>query len=264
MGSAGVGVTVRVALAVTENSELIGLVQALAALERQDLPEHALIGGVAVMTRLAQAHRVTLDVDQVLRETVPSTVDALVAQQAAQRVGSHVELPGGVRWDIIPTLERPLEEGDLPEDDADRLFLLAHEWALVSAELVELSVHVAGAKKPAALATVPVATTPALFVAKLQAAQRRSQATLGKRGTDVDDARRLLETVGSAAVARGIAEAPCDLTALTARLVDRVMVRDAERSVLWIKQAGAPGGGAVAPEDLRDLGLRLHRALAGS
>lgn len=192
MGSAGVGVTVRVALAVTENSELIGLVQALAALERQDLPEHALIGGVAVMTRLAQAHRVTLDVDQVLRETVPSTVDALVARQAAQRVSSHVKLPGRVRWDIIPTLERPFEEGDLPEDDADRLFLLAHEWALVSAELVELSVHVAGAKKPVALATVPVATTPALFVAKLQAAQRRSQATLGKRGTDVDDARRLV------------------------------------------------------------------------
>jgi hypothetical protein len=188
----------------------------------------------------------------------------LVARQAAQRVGSHVELPGGVRWDIISTLERPLEEGDLPEDDADRLFLLAHEWALVSAELVELSVRVAGAKKPAALATVPVATTPALFVAKLQAAQRRPQATLAKRGTDVDDARRLLETVGSAAVARGIAEAPCDLTTLTARLVDRVMVRDAERSVLWIKQAGAPGSGAVAPEDLRDLGLRLHRALAGS
>lgn len=76
------------------------------------------------MTRHAQAHRVTLDVDQVLRETVPSTVDVLVARQAAQRVGSHVELPGGVRWDIIPTLERPFEEGDLPEDDADRCSFL--------------------------------------------------------------------------------------------------------------------------------------------
>lgn len=96
MGSAGVGVTVNVTLSVAENSELIGLVQALAGLERQHFPDHALIGGFAVMTRLAQAHRVTLDVDHVLRETVPSTVHMLVARQAAQRVGLHLELPGGV------------------------------------------------------------------------------------------------------------------------------------------------------------------------
>ncbi len=258
------GVRAEVALTTAAKSELIGLVQALADLERQDLPPHALIGGVAVMTRLAQAHRVTLDLDQVLRETVPSTVDMLVARHAAERVGSHVELPGGIRLDIIPTLDRPLEEADLPEHDADRLFLLAHEWALVTAEMVELSVQVVGATSPAALATVPVATTPALFVAKLQAAQRRPQATLTKRGTDIDDARRLLETVGAAAVAQGIAEAPGDLTELTARLVERLMIQDAERSVLWIKQAGAPGGNAVAAEDLRDLGQRLHRQLAGS
>ncbi len=127
MGCAGVGVRAEVSLSTAANSELIGLVQALAALERHHLPPHALIGGVAVMTRLAQAHRVTLDLDQVLRETVPSTVDMLVARHAAERVGSHVELPGGIRLDIIPTLDRPLEEEDLPEDEADRLFLLAHE-----------------------------------------------------------------------------------------------------------------------------------------
>ncbi len=71
----------------------------------------------------------------------------------------------------------------------------------MTADLVELRVEVIGATSPAASATVPVATTPALFVAKLQAAQRRPQATLTKRGTDIDDARRLLETVGAAAVA---------------------------------------------------------------
>ena len=42
------------------------------------------------------------------------------------------------------------------------------------------------------------------------------------------------------------------------------MIQDAERSVLWIKQAGAPGGNAVTAEDLRDLGQRLHAQLAGS
>lgn len=263
MGRTGVGMSQQVSLSTTANSELIGLVQALADLERQDLPAHALIGGVAVMTRLAQAHRVTLDLDQVLRETVPSTVDMLIARHAAERVGSHVELPGGIRLDIIPTLDRPLEEADLPDDDADRLFLLAHEWALVTAELVELNVQIVGATSLVASATVPVATTPALFVAKLQAAQRRPQATLTKRGTDIDDARRLLETMGAAAVAQGIAMAPGDLTALTARLVDRLMIHEAERSVLWIKQAGAPGGNAVTAEDLRDVGERLHAHLVG-
>ena len=63
MGCAGVGVREEVSLSTTANSELIGLVRALADFERQDLPAHALIGGVAVMTRLAQAHRVTLDLD---------------------------------------------------------------------------------------------------------------------------------------------------------------------------------------------------------
>ena len=70
--------------------------------------------------------------------------------------------------------------------------------------------------------------------------------------------------MGAAAVVQGIAEAPGNLTALSARLVDRLMIQDAERSVLWIKQAGVPGGNAVAAEDLRDLGQRLHRQLAGS
>lgn len=154
------------------------LVTALTALENQNLPTHALVGGVAVMTRLAQAHRVTLDLDQVARDAVPSTVDLLVERRAAQRVGSHVELPGGIRLDIISTLDRPLVASDLPDDDADRLFLLAHEWALVSAEPVRLRVHVIGSKAAGPGVSVPVAMTPALFVTKLQAAQRRPQATL--------------------------------------------------------------------------------------
>ena len=115
------GVREEVSLSTTANSALIGLVRTLADLERQDLPAHALVGGVAVMTRLAQAHRVTLDLDQVLRETVPSTVDMLVARHAAERVGSHVELPGGIPLDIITTLDRPLEQADLPEDAAEDL-----------------------------------------------------------------------------------------------------------------------------------------------
>lgn len=119
--------TEQVSLSTTAGGELIGLVHALADLEKQPLPAHALIGGVAVMTRLAQAHRVTLDPDQVLRETVPTTEQMLISRRAAQRVGSHIELSGGVRLDIIATLDRPLEEADLPADDGDRLFLLAHE-----------------------------------------------------------------------------------------------------------------------------------------
>jgi hypothetical protein len=175
-------VTTQVSLTPTTHGEPVGLVRAMADLEKQHLPAHALTGGVAVMTRLAQAHRVTLDVDQVLRQTIPSTEDMLIARNAAERVGSHVELPGGIRLDIIAALGRPLEEADLPADDADRLFHLAHEWAVVTADLVELRVEVIGATSPAAPAMVPVATTPALFVAKLQAAQRRPQATLTKRG----------------------------------------------------------------------------------
>ncbi|MCY7400867.1 MAG: hypothetical protein LH477_07920 [Nocardioides sp.] len=45
---------------------LPALVRGLAALEDSKLPRHGLVGGVAVMIRLSQAHRATQDLDEVV------------------------------------------------------------------------------------------------------------------------------------------------------------------------------------------------------
>ena len=54
-----------VALAADADGVLRRLVAAVDAVVRADLPRHALVGGLAVMVNLAQAHRVTADVDTV-------------------------------------------------------------------------------------------------------------------------------------------------------------------------------------------------------
>ena len=45
---------------------LPALVRGLAAREDSKLPRHGLVGGVAVMIRLSQAHRATQDLDEVV------------------------------------------------------------------------------------------------------------------------------------------------------------------------------------------------------
>jgi hypothetical protein len=58
-----------------------GLVRAVGALERAAIGRYAVVGGIAVATRLGEAHRATIDVDAVVDDSPrgPSAVEALLA-----------------------------------------------------------------------------------------------------------------------------------------------------------------------------------------
>lgn len=84
------------------------LVAALDTVVRADLPTHALVGGLAVMANLAQAHRITADVDTVSDDDaggIRHTVDLLVRRKHAQpkTSGDGVILSDGTKVDIIAT-----------------------------------------------------------------------------------------------------------------------------------------------------------------
>lgn len=114
---------------------LPALVRGLAALEDSKIPRHALVGGVAVMIRLSQAHRATQDLDEVVE---PSSPSAAVLIGGVGSPEHRVVTPAGVRIDLISVGDRPMAElhpDELPDDDSQRLLLLAHDHALRTAEL---------------------------------------------------------------------------------------------------------------------------------
>jgi len=121
---------------------------------------HALIGGLAVMARLGERHRATVDVDAVyLGGDGVDDLRAILVAEGAVSTGSHLSY-GGVTIDPIEVGD--IVDGELPDDPVQRSFVLAHKWALDSATPVRLevvsSVH---------SAIAPTASTPALLAMKL-------------------------------------------------------------------------------------------------
>jgi hypothetical protein len=251
-----------VALLVSQPSgTLASLIRALADLETAGLPRHALIGGVAVMVRLSQAHRATQDLDEVVEPSSP-TAAVLIAGPGA--VEHRAETAGGVRIDLISVGDRDLRSlpaSDLPDQDDERLFALAHDFALRSAEPALIRVMDPGGGVLVE-STSPVATAAALFATKLQSAPRRSGPTQAKRGSDIYDAFLLLDQLGPVAVADALRKAPHDLATLTGDLAARLLGDEAERTLRWTTQAGVDSAAAgMTAAALRALAEELVAAL---
>lgn len=68
-----------------QGGQLAKLVQAIAWLERENLPRHALIGGIAVIARLQQRHRATADVDEVFLEDEGDAIQILLDKKAKRQ-----------------------------------------------------------------------------------------------------------------------------------------------------------------------------------
>lgn len=210
------------------------------------------------MIRLAQAHRVTSDVDEVVVPSTPTTADLLVGGRATP--GQRVYIADGVGVDLIEVGEEPMDQvaqADLPDLDDERIFLLAHDFALRSAEVVPLQVFApAGVLLVECVTTV--ATASALFATKLQSAPARAGSAAVKRGSDVLDAFMLLDEHGPVHVANVLRTGPHDLHGLTARLAERLLVNEAERTVRWAKDAGTnPARYGMTAEAVRDLAEEL-------
>lgn len=154
-----------------------------------DVPDAALIGGLAVTARVASTtgYRATNDVDFVSAdETPPTFLEVLTARH-------EVEAPiviDGIKVDIIPTYE--ISADDLVDiDDGPRLFVASHRWALETAEAVTLTCATA-----AGTTTVDtrLATPAALIAAKSHAVgHARSQRRATKHASDLLDLYRLVD-----------------------------------------------------------------------
>ena len=175
----------RIVLAGNVGGNATRLVRATARLEDAGLGPHALIGGLAVMCRLAAVHRATQDVDTVTETTTPTAVEVIASSVGSVDPSStNRVLIDGVRVDVIDT--ETFRASDLaglaPED---QLFLISHRWALDTATGTEI---VAGE----AVARIAVATPSALVAMKSGAILRGRSRDPRKLASDLYDVYRLL------------------------------------------------------------------------
>lgn len=242
-------------------SRLVGALHTLT--EEVPPSEFALIGGLAVMTRLGRVHRVTDDLDAAAQSVDggPSRLSILVGGGESGRARHPVE---GVKVDCIDVGSTPaadIDPGSLPEDQFDRAFILAHRWALDSATPASLTV-VSGERVPLATVTCRVATPAALVAMKLQSAPRRRAERAHKGPNDYGDLYALLTRPESlAGIAADLPGAPHGLGQWCAQRIELEFVTDAARTARAIQQtmlADPP-----TPDDLESTGrsalIRIER-----
>jgi hypothetical protein len=241
-----------VALANDRRGVVAASVRSLADLPAE-LPRAALVGGLAVMVRLNEAHRVTTDFDEVT-EGRDATIALLVAQ-GAQRTANGVLLADrGVRLDLLDaghTLAElgPIAAGELGDDERLAVQLaLVNRYALDTAVLTDIVVLEANGVVEAQV-SLPVAVAGALVAMKLNAARSPTRSP-DKAAGDLYDAYRLIRAWGPTVIADDLARAPVELLRTTWAQVRHVFVDDAGRTARALRSASVPG---VDPVDLDDL-----------
>jgi hypothetical protein len=245
----------RIVLAGDGDGTAARLVGATARLADAGLGPYALIGGLAVMGRLAAVHRATQDVDTVTEATVPTAIEVLASSvgDADPKNPARVFIDG-VRVDVIDTERFRYEDLDGIEP-GDRLFVVSHRWALDTATETEV---VAGD----VTASIPLATPAALVAMKAGALFGGRRREPRKRASDLYDLYRLVvEYDRSGGIAEALASAPFALGRLVADALTRI-ADEPERAVRSLLDGG-PDMATVTPDDLRDvigpLVDRLHR-----
>lgn len=156
------------------------LVAGLAQLAEVE-PRFVLVGGLAVMARLSQAHRATQDLDALVIGVDFSRAVAMLPGGRADEAGLSI---AGVKVDTIEVVpETPWAQIAEIEAPIDRLFTAAHLWAMQTAAPLRITAD-------AHSALVPVATVAALLATKLHAytSPRRNP---DKRPNDALDVLRL-------------------------------------------------------------------------
>jgi hypothetical protein len=227
-----------------------GLIRAVGALERAAIGRYAVVGGIAVATRLGEAHRATIDVDAVVDDSPrgPSAVEALLALPDADPDpgGRTGVLVAGTKLELLEVgqLESGMLEG-VPDNDA--LFASSHAWALQTASRLTIT----AASDRSASVTAWVATAPALVSMKLHAIEDRRGNSAVKRASDAWDLYRLLVDLDRDGWLRSaLAAAPDPLPKLVRSATERIFVRGAARTRSWLLQGDAVMA-SVRADDLR-------------
>lgn len=202
------------------------------------------------MVHLTEAHRVTRDVDAVVDDEgrPESVLEVLVSGHGASRRPNGIRLADGTDVDLI-TVGAWTPEA-LPDDELERMFVLAHWWAVQTPVVLDLVV--VDGDDVLAGATLPVARPAGLVATKLQSLRDRRRLP-GKAATDVLDAYRLLVAHDrDGAVAADLATAPGDLGRWAAGALTETFVEHAAR---WARRVGS-----MEAQDLEVVGsLCVHR-----
>ena len=216
------------------------------------------VGGLAVLARLSQPYRVTVDLDVVdrLRGAVPQ-LEVLRAAHGAEAVEpAAVLLPtrhGTVKVDVLEVRQVEL---DRPSDDpGDRLHASAHAWAHDSATDLTIEVMTRTGERVEAIA--PVAEPGPLIAMKLQAIMNRA---VSKQGTDLLDIVRLTFDADTRTAALSqIATIDPAVARDIETHIDLWLVRQRQRSLQWIRAAG---GADITLDDIDLAAELLHNAAA--
>ncbi|MGO8871300.1 MAG: nucleotidyl transferase AbiEii/AbiGii toxin family protein [Acidimicrobiales bacterium] len=233
---------------------------ALASLaEAAPTDEFAAIGGLAVLARLEGAHRVTYDLDTVATQHGEelNVVETVVTTDG---VGG---LLMGTKIDCIAVGNIPAADiapEFLPDAEPERIFVLAHRWALDTAEELTLIAEDDGV----AIGQVRCRfASPASLVAmKLQSAPRRRAERSHKAGGDYLDLFRLVSHPTLAtSISSALREAPHDLGTWCLREIQRCMVDDADRTAGIIVRSGVSESNAPTAAQLRRAGELLLSGL---
>jgi hypothetical protein len=204
------------------------------------------VGGLAVMCRLAVPYRATTDLDIVdrLRGEAPQLQVLRAARGAEPAEPAAVLLPTAYGQVKVDVLEVRQVEIDQPSDDpGDRLHASAHAWASDTA--TNVTIEIVTSASGSVEVTTPVAEPGPLIAMKLQAIMNRATA---KQGTDLQDIARL--TLDQQARPPALAQlSACDtsIAADIALHVDLWLVRRRTQALRWIHDAG---GTDVTPDDL--------------
>lgn len=172
---------------------MAAVVQGIVEVHRLIGQPPVVVGGLAVLARLSQPYRATVDLDVVdrLRGAMPQ-LEVLRAADGAQAVEpAAVLLPtrhGAVKVDVLEVRQVEL---DRPSDDpGDRLHASAHAWAHDSATDLAIEVMTRAGERVEAVA--PAAEPVPLIAMKLQAVMNRA---VNKQRTDLLDIVRLSSTL---------------------------------------------------------------------
>jgi hypothetical protein len=236
----------RIVLAGDADGAAARLVHATGRLANVDLGPHALIGGLAVMCRLAAVHRATQDVDAVIESTVPTAVEVITSSIGAPDPSNpNRVLVDGVKVDVIET--GPFRDEDLDGVGlSDRLFVVSHRSALDTASQTEI---VAGSET----ASIRVATPSALVAMKSGVVFGSRRREPRKRASDLYDLYRLvLEYDRAGGIGDTLAAAPFSLGHLVAAALRPSVIDEPERAIRWLLRGGFEMS-AVTADDLGDV-----------
>ena len=229
------GEPTEIILAADPSGAMADLLGHLAEVDRAGLTDWALIGGLAVMIRLEEAHRPTRDIDTLSRQVDPEPKVTLLGI-AQSETSTGVLLPDGTKVDVIG-VEPILDLDAPPDDDRQRMFVLSHWWMAETAELVILTLVDLTNRDRTVLARcrIRLARPAALVAAKLQSIATRRGATVAKRESDAYDVYRLLRAGRLDELADELAGAPADLGSWCISYLEGLFVDRSDQTARWLR-----------------------------